>query len=99
MHPSSCDRLAGSALVGLAATIWGTWPLFVRGAGMSTPQVALTVFAIMSAAAPFTLRRRALRDRGATIALAGVGLADAARGGRCTLRRSRSAGWRSSFAP
>lgn len=77
MHPSSFDHLAGSALVGLAAAIWGTWPLFVRGAGLSTPQVAFTVFAIMSAAAPFAVRRHFFRDRGATVALAGVGLADA----------------------
>ncbi|QSQ24626.1 EamA family transporter [Pyxidicoccus parkwayensis] len=66
------------AMVAAGATLWGCWALFLRPAGLSGPQNALLVVTAMSLPAPFLLRREALRDRRATLALVAVGLADAA---------------------
>ncbi len=64
-------------LVALGATLWGCWPLFLRPAGLSGPQSALLVMAVMVLPSPFLLRREAFRDRRATLALAILGLSDA----------------------
>ncbi len=65
-------------LVAVGAILWGCWPLFLRSAGLTGPQSALLVFVIMSLPAPFLLRREALKDRRATLAVALLGLGDAA---------------------
>ncbi len=65
-------------MVAVGATLWGCWSLFLRPAGLSGPQSALLVMGVMSLPAPFVLRRESLRDRRATLALALVGLSDAA---------------------
>jgi drug/metabolite transporter (DMT)-like permease len=65
-------------MVAVGATLWGCWSLFLRPAGLSGPQSALLVMAVMALPAPFVLRRESLRDRRATLALALVGLSDAA---------------------
>jgi drug/metabolite transporter (DMT)-like permease len=66
------------AMVAAGAILWGCWALFLRPAGLSGPQNGLLVLAAMSLPAPFLLRREALRDRRATVALVIIGLADAA---------------------
>lgn len=65
-------------LVALGAILWGCWPFFLRSAGLSGPQSALLVFVVMSLPAPFLLRREALKDRRATLAVVLLGLGDAA---------------------
>lgn len=65
-------------LVAAGAILWGCWPLFLRSAGLTGPQSALLVFIVMSLPAPFLLRREALKDRRATLAVALLGLGDAA---------------------
>jgi DME family drug/metabolite transporter len=65
-------------MVAVGATLWGCWSLFLRPAGLSGPQSALLVLAVMALPTPFVLRRESLRDRRATLALGVVGLADAA---------------------
>ncbi|BDG10670.1 DMT family transporter [Anaeromyxobacter paludicola] len=70
------QRPLGLALTAAAATLWGCWALFLRPSGLGGAQVALLVLATMSLPAPFAFRREALRDRGATLALAGLALAD-----------------------
>jgi drug/metabolite transporter (DMT)-like permease len=65
-------------LVAAGAILWGCWPLFLRSAGLSGPQSALLVFVVMSLPAPFLLRREAWKDRKATLAVALLGLGDAA---------------------
>ncbi len=65
-------------MVAAGATLWGCWSLFLRPAGLTGPQSALLALGVMSLPAPFVLRRRALADRRATLALVVVGLADAA---------------------
>jgi drug/metabolite transporter (DMT)-like permease len=65
-------------MVAVGATLWGCWSLFLRPAGLSGPQSALLVLSVMALPTPFVLRRESLRDRRATLALAVVGLADAA---------------------
>ena len=62
----------------VAATLWGTWPLYVRGQGVTGVSLAFLTLATMALPAPFVFRRAALADIGATIALVIVGLADAA---------------------
>ncbi|XXF80355.1 DMT family transporter [Myxococcaceae bacterium GXIMD 01537] len=66
------------AMVAAGAILWGCWSFFLRPAGLTGPQNALLALLMMSLPAPFLLRREALRDRRATLALVGVGLADAA---------------------
>ncbi|MDY7229688.1 DMT family transporter [Hyalangium rubrum] len=65
------------AMVAAGATLWGCWPLFLRQAGLTGAQNALLALLIMSLPAPFLLRREALRDRRALIALVAMGVADA----------------------
>ncbi len=64
-------------MVALAATLWGTWPLYTRGEGPGGMVVAFITMAVMSLPAPFVFRRRDFADRGAVVALVLVGLADA----------------------
>jgi drug/metabolite transporter (DMT)-like permease len=65
------------AMVAAGATLWGLWPLFLRQAGLSGPQNALLALLTMSLPTPFLLRREALKDRRATLALVILGVADA----------------------
>jgi drug/metabolite transporter (DMT)-like permease len=67
----------GPLLIAAAALIWGAWPLFVRAGGLSGAATSLVVLLVMALPTPFVFRRAYLADRGATLALAGVGLADA----------------------
>lgn len=71
------NRWGGALLVSAGAAIWGLWSLFVRPAGLSGLQTGFAVLTVFSLAIPFCLRREAFRDRGAVLALAVVGLADA----------------------
>ncbi|MFZ5438878.1 MAG: DMT family transporter [Myxococcota bacterium] len=71
-------RATGLLLIALAATLWGTWPLYTRGAGPGGIAIGFVTLAVMSLPAPFVFRRRDFADRGAVIALGLVGLADAA---------------------
>lgn len=71
-------KATGLALIALAATLWGTWPLYTRGGGPGGLALGLVTLTVMSLPAPFVFRRRDFADRGAVIALALVGLADAA---------------------
>jgi drug/metabolite transporter (DMT)-like permease len=64
-------------LVAMGATLWGCWPLFLRPTGLSGPQSALLVMAVMALPTPFLLRREAFRDRRATLALGVLGVCDA----------------------
>ena len=57
--------------------LWGLWPLFLSGSGLSGGQSALTVFVVMMLPAPFVFSRAAWRDRSATTALIAVGVFDA----------------------
>jgi drug/metabolite transporter (DMT)-like permease len=65
-------------MVAVAATLWGSYPLFLRPAGLSGPQNALLTLAVMALPTPFVLRRASFRDRRATLALVVLGLSDAA---------------------
>jgi drug/metabolite transporter (DMT)-like permease len=64
-------------MVAAGATLWGLWPLFLRPAGLSGVQNALLALLITSLPTPFLLRREAMRDRRATLALVILGVADA----------------------
>lgn len=72
------SRSLGILLIALAASSWGTWPLYTRGTALSGLTIGLLTMAVMSLPAPFVFRRDAFRDRGAVWWLAVVGLADAA---------------------
>ncbi len=61
-----------------AAVLWGTWPLYVHASGVQGPALALVTMLMMALPSPWLLRREALRDTRATLALVVVGLADAA---------------------
>jgi drug/metabolite transporter (DMT)-like permease len=65
------------AMVAAGATLWGCWPLFLRPAGLSGSQNALLALLTMALPTPFLLRREALKDRRATLALVMLGVADA----------------------
>jgi drug/metabolite transporter (DMT)-like permease len=65
-------------MVAAGATLWGFWPLFLRPAGLTGVQNAFLALLTMALPAPFLLRRQALRDRRATVALVIMGVADAA---------------------
>ncbi len=65
------------AMVAAGATLWGCWPLFLRPAGLSGTQSALLALLITALPAPFLVRREALKDRRATLALVIMGVADA----------------------
>lgn len=75
------DRLLGTLSLAAACALWGTWALFLRPSGLGGVPSAVLVFAAMSLPAPLVLRRAAFRDRGAVLALAGLGLADAGSAG------------------
>lgn len=70
-------RAQGIAFIALAATLWGTWPLYTHGSGASGLVIGFLTMAVMALPAPFVLRKRDFADRGAVVALALVGLADA----------------------
>ena len=63
-------------VVALSAMTWGTWPLFLRPAGVPPLPSALVVMVLCALPAPFVLRRAPLRDRVATAALMGLGLSN-----------------------
>jgi drug/metabolite transporter (DMT)-like permease len=65
-------------MVALGTILWGCWPLVLRPAGLSGPQSALLVMAVMALPTPFVFRRDAFRDRRATLALGVLALCDAA---------------------
>lgn len=71
-------RATGIALIAVAATLWGTWPLYTRGGALSGLTIGFITMAVMSLPAPFVFRRDDFADRGAVIALVLIGLADAA---------------------
>lgn len=71
-------RAAGIALIAVAATLWGTWPLYTRAGGPTGVSLGFLCLLAMALPAPFVFRRAAFADRGAVIALVLVGLADAA---------------------
>ncbi len=71
-------RATGIAFIALAATLWGTWPLYAHGGGPTGVVIGFVTLSVMSLPAPFVLRRRDFADRGAVWALLLVGLADAA---------------------
>ena len=71
-------RATGIALIAVAATLWGTWPLYTRAGGPTGVGIGFLALVMMALPAPFVFRRAAFADRGAVIALLIVGLADAA---------------------
>jgi len=71
-------RATGIALIVVAATLWGTWPLYTRGGALSGLTIGFITMTVMSLPAPFVFRRADFGDRGAVIALLLIGLADAA---------------------
>lgn len=68
--------MSGYWYVGLAASTWGFWLLFLRPAGLPGGTSALVAMAVTALPAPFVLRRAALRDRVATACVALCGAAD-----------------------
>lgn len=74
---SSPRSVRGVLLVATAALLWGCWPIFIRNAGMSSGATTLVALLVMAVPGPFVFRREWLADRGATLALVGVGLGDA----------------------
>jgi drug/metabolite transporter (DMT)-like permease len=71
-------RASGIALIAVAATLWGTWPLYTRAGGPTGVSLGFLCMLAMALPAPFVFRRAAFADRGAVLALVLVGLADAA---------------------
>lgn len=71
-------RATGIALIAVAASLWGTWPLYTRAGGPAGVSLGFLALVVMALPAPFVFRRAAFVDRGAVWALALVGLADAA---------------------
>ncbi|MFY0524179.1 DMT family transporter [Archangium gephyra] len=65
-------------MVAVGTTLWGCWPLVLRPTGLTGPQSALLMMAIMALPTPFVFRREAFRDRRATLALGVLSLCDAA---------------------
>lgn len=72
------NRTWGILFIALAATSWGTWPLFTHGSPLSGVTIGFITLAVMSLPAPFVFRRADFADRPAAWWLLGVGLADAA---------------------
>jgi drug/metabolite transporter (DMT)-like permease len=68
----------GALLACSAAVLWGTWPLYVHASGVQGPALAFVTMLVMALPSGWLVKREALRDRGATLALVVVGLADAA---------------------
>ncbi len=62
----------------LAASAWGTWPLFVREGGQRGLVVSLLTMGVMALPALWLAPRARWDDRGAVLALLLVGVADAA---------------------
>ncbi len=71
-------RATGIALIAVAATLWGTWPLYTRAGGASGVSIGFLALAMMALPAPFVFKRAPFADRGAVLALVLIGLADAA---------------------
>lgn len=61
-----------------AAALWGTWPLYARSGAVEGLPLAFLTMCAMALPAPFVVKRAALADRGALLALIVVGVADAA---------------------
>ena len=70
-------RATGIALIAVAATLWGTWPLYTRAGGPAGVSIGFLALGVMALPAPFVFKRRAFADRGAVWALLLVCLADA----------------------
>lgn len=68
---------SGAALVALAASVWGLWPLFLRPGGLPGVQCAFIVLLVMALPALVVHRRKRASDRGAWGALVLIGFADA----------------------
>ncbi len=77
MSVDSTRRL-GLATVCVAASAWGTWPLFVRHGGQGGLVVGFLTMSVMALPALWLVPRSDFRDRGAVLALVVVGVADAA---------------------
>lgn len=71
------SRAVGILVVALAASCWGTWPLYVRAGGQSGLVVGFLTMAVMALPSLFLVRRFRTDDRGALAALAVIGVADA----------------------
>ena len=71
-------RATGIVLIAVAATLWGTWPLYTRASGVSGVSIGFLALTMMALPAPFAFKRAAFADRGAVWALLLIGLADAA---------------------
>lgn len=71
-------RAAGIALIAVAASLWGTWPLYTRAGGPAGVSIGFLALTVMALPAPFVFKRAPFADRGAVWALLLVGLADAA---------------------
>lgn len=71
-------RASGIALIAIAATLWGTWPLYTRAGDPSGLTIGFLALVAMALPAPFVFRRAAFADRGAVAALLLVSVADAA---------------------
>jgi len=72
------NRTWGILFIALAATSWGTWPLFTHGSPLTGVTIGFITLAVMSLPAPFVFRRADFADRPAAWWLLAVGLADAA---------------------
>ncbi|MDP1827314.1 MAG: DMT family transporter [Archangium sp.] len=70
-------RATGIVLIAVAATLWGTWPLYTRAGGPAGVSIGFLALVVMALPAPFVFKRAAFADRGAVWALLLVGLADA----------------------
>lgn len=64
-------------MVAVAAMLWGLWPIFLAGSGLTGRQSALMVFVVMMLPAPFVFSAVGWRNRAATLALLAVGVLDA----------------------
>ncbi len=74
-------RARGLAQVGIAASLWGLWPLLLKPTGATGPQAAFVTLMVMALPTPFVFRPALLKDRAATLAVLGVGVFDALNAG------------------
>ena len=72
------DRSRGIAFIAVAATLWGTWPLYTRSGALTGLAIGFVTLAVMSVPSVFAFKRADFADRGAAWALVAIGLADAA---------------------
>lgn len=72
------NRTSGILFIALAATAWGTWPLFTHSSPLTGVSIGFITLTVMSLPAPFVFRRADFADRPAVWWLLGIGLADAA---------------------